>query len=166
MAAPVGRPARGPRRRVGVGAEDALAVALRPDNALGAAATSAALRAELDEAGIHVVDYAAVPQHHERLRERFVDEIFPVLTPLAVDPGHPFPYVSTLSLSVAVLMREPDSGVHRFARVKVPPVLPRLIEVEPSTFVKLEELIEANLDLLFRGMEIEESHLFRVTRNA
>src|SRR3954449_8271261 len=116
--------------------------------------------------GVELVDYAAIPEHHEALRQRFVDEIFPVLTPLAVDPGHPFPYISTLSLSIAVGLRDPETGERGFARVKVPQILPRLIEVEPSRFVLIDQVIEANLDTLFSGMEIEEHHLFRVTRNA
>jgi polyphosphate kinase len=81
-------------------------------------------------AEIRIVDYASVPEHHARLRERFIDEVFPVLTPLAVDPGHPFPYISTLSLSIAVGLRDPETGERRFARVKVPPVLPRLMELD------------------------------------
>src|SRR5262245_35345708 len=124
------------------------------------------VRAELAQEGIEIVDYGAIPQHHEGLRERFLEEIFPVLTPLAVDPGHPFPYISTLSLSIAVGLRDPESGERRFARVKVPQILPRLIEIEPSKFVLIDQVIEANLDALFLGMEIHETHLFRVTRNA
>jgi len=124
------------------------------------------VRAGLAQEGIEIVDYGAIPQHHETLRERFLEEIFPVLTPLAVDPGHPFPYISTLSLSIAVGLLDPESGERRFARVKVPQILPRLIEIEPSRFVLLDQVIEANLDALFLGMEILETHLFRVTRNA
>jgi polyphosphate kinase len=124
------------------------------------------VRATLAQEGIEVVDYGAIPQHHETLRERFLEEIFPVLTPLAVDPGHPFPYISTLSLSIAVGLLDPESGERRFARVKVPQILPRLIEIEPSKFVLIDQVIEANLDALFLGMEIHETHLFRVTRNA
>jgi polyphosphate kinase len=124
------------------------------------------VRAALAQEGIEVVDYGAIPEHHGALRERFLEEIFPVLTPLAVDPGHPFPYISTLSLSIAVGLRDPESGERRFARVKVPQILPRLIEVEPSRFVLIDQVIEANLDALFLGMEIHETHLFRVTRNA
>ena len=90
----------------------------------------------------------------------------PVLTPLAVDPGHPFPYISTLSLSIAVGLRDPATGERGFARVKVPQILPRLLEVEKSRFVLLDQVIEANLDALFSGMEVLEHHLFRVTRNA
>ena len=117
-------------------------------------------------AGIDIVDYAEVPQHHEALRQRFTDEIYPVLTPLAVDPGHPFPYISTLSLSVAIRMEDPDAKEERFARVKVPQVLPRFLQIEPSKFVLLEQVIAANLDMLFSGMTILETHLFRVTRDA
>jgi polyphosphate kinase len=124
------------------------------------------VRAALEEAGIAIVDYSAVPEHHQALRQRFVEEIYPVLTPLAVDPGHPFPYISTLSLSVAIRMEDPDDHDERFARVKVPPILPRFIEIEPHRFVLLEQVIAANLDMLFSGMIIHETHLFRVTRNA
>jgi polyphosphate kinase len=126
----------------------------------------ARLRAELASADIRIVDYPDVPEHHATLRERFLEEIFPVLTPLAVDPGHPFPYISTLSLSLAVGARDPDTGELRFARVKVPPILPRFIQIEPTSFVPIEQVIAANLDLLFHGMEILETHPFRVTRNA
>jgi polyphosphate kinase len=124
------------------------------------------LRKGLAAADIELVKYSAIPEHHETLRRRFLDEIFPVLTPLAVDPGHPFPYISTLSLSIAVGLRDPETGEHRFARVKVPPILNRLMEVEPHRFVLIDQVIEANLDVLFSGMEILDHHLFRVTRNA
>jgi polyphosphate kinase len=124
------------------------------------------VRAQLAESAVRIQDYASVPQHHERLRERFLEEIFPVLTPLAVDPGHPFPYISTLSLSLAVGVRDPETSERRFARIKVPPILPRLVEVEPGCFVPIEQVIAANLDSLFHGMEILEAHFFRVTRNA
>ena len=121
---------------------------------------------DLGAAGIDIVDYASVPEHHAELRQRFTDEIYPVLTPLAVDPGHPFPYISTLSLSLAVRMENPEDKEERFARVKVPPVLPRFLWIEPSKFVLLEQVIAANLDMLFSGMTILETHLFRVTRDA
>ena len=124
------------------------------------------VRAALAGEGVEVLDYAQIPEHHEALRQRFFDEIFPVLTPLAVDPGHPFPYISTLSLSIAVGLRDPDTGERGFARVKVPQILPRLLEVAPSRFVLIDQVIEANLDAMFTGMEILEHHLFRVTRNA
>ena len=121
---------------------------------------------DLGAAGIDIVDYADVPEHHAALRERFTDEIYPVLTPLAVDPGHPFPYIRTLSLSLAIRMEDPDEKEERFARVKVPPVLPRFLHIEPNKFVLLEQVIAANLDMLFSGMTILETHLFRVTRDA
>ena len=131
------------------------------------------LRRELSREGIQVVDYDRIPEHHAELRERFLAEIYPVLTPLAVDPGHPFPYISSLTLSVAVGLRDPETGERRFARVKVPPVLPRLLElpreaedISRRRFVLLDQVIEANLDLLFTGLEVVERHLFRVTRDA
>ncbi len=129
-------------------------------------ATYARVREELAEQGIRIVPYEERPERHHELRRRFIDEIFPVLTPLAVDPGHPFPYISDLSLSLAVTVRDPDTGERRFARIKVPPVLPRLVEVGVRTYILLEQVIAANLDALFPGMEVLEHHLFRVTRNA
>ncbi len=128
--------------------------------------TYALVRDELAEEGIRIVRYEERPERHVELRRRFFDEIFPVLTPLAVDPGHPFPYISDLSLSLAVTVRDPSSGERLFARIKVPPILPRLMEVGQRTYVLLEQVIAANLDALFPGMEIVEHHLFRVTRNA
>jgi polyphosphate kinase len=140
------------------------------ERVLGLVADLGALYAEIRRTlaaeGLEIVDYAAIPEHHDALRQRFLDEIYPVLTPLAVDPGHPFPYISTLSLSIAVGLRDPETGETRFARVKVPPVLARLVEIEPNHFVLIDQIIEANLDLLFSGMEVLEHHLFRVTRNA
>jgi polyphosphate kinase len=124
------------------------------------------LRQSLSAEGVSMLDYAAIPEHHETLRQRFLDEIFPVLTPLAVDPGHPFPYISTLSLSIAVGLRDPETNERVFARVKVPQILPRLLEVEPNRFIPIDQVIEANLEFLFTGMEVVDSHLFRVTRNA
>jgi polyphosphate kinase len=132
------------------------------------------LRRLLAREGIEIVDYAKVPQHHAALRERFLADIYPVLTPLAVDPGHPFPYISSLTLSVAVALRDPATDEHRFARVKVPPVLPRLVELPRERgqalghhrYILLDQVIGANLDILFSGMEILRHHLFRVTRDA
>jgi polyphosphate kinase len=124
------------------------------------------IRHDLAASGIEVVKYGSIPEHHDALRQRFIEEIYPVLTPLAVDPGHPFPYISTLSLSIAVGLRDPVTGEDHFARVKVPQILPRLYEVEPHRFVLLDQIIEANLDLLFSGLDVVEHHLFRVTRNA
>jgi polyphosphate kinase len=105
----------------------------------------------------------------EQLAERFRRQIFPVLTPLAVGVGRPFPYISNLSLSLAVLVRDPQTGVRTFARVKVPKeMLPRFLPVgdEGHTFVALEEVIAAHLQALFPGMEVVDSGVFRVTRDA
>ncbi|MCU1449383.1 MAG: ppk, partial [Acidimicrobiales bacterium] len=97
----------------------------------------------------------------------FERQIYPVLTPLAVDPGHPFPYISNLSLNLAVIVRDPKSGERRFARVKVPPLLPRFVVMpDGERFVPLEQVIAAHLDALFPGMKIECQYAFRVTRNA
>ncbi len=124
------------------------------------------VRDRLADEGIRIVRYAERPERLLELRQRYLDEIFPVLTPLAVDPSHPFPYISDLSLSLAVTVRDPAEGEERFARIKVPPVLPRLWEVGNRTYVLVEQIIAANLDSLFPGMEILDHHLFRVTRNA
>lgn len=124
------------------------------------------IRDELATEGIRIIAPEDRPERQTELRQRFMDEIFPVLTPLAVDPSHPFPYISDLSLSLAVTVRDPVDGDRRFARVKVPPVLPRLWEVAPRTYVLLEQVIAGNLDLLFPGMDVESHYLFRVTRNA
>jgi polyphosphate kinase len=101
------------------------------------------------------------------LQELFEEQIFPVLTPLAVDPAHPFPYISNLSLNLAVLVRDKGPKTTRFARVKVPPVLPRFVAMpDGRRFIPLEQVIAANLDSLFPGMKVLEHHPFRVTRNA
>ncbi len=97
--------------------------------------------------------------------EFFESQIFPVLTPLAVDPSHPFPYISNLSLSLAVRLRNPETGIEEFARVKVPKSIPRWIQTGvPNTFVPLERVIGANLSALFPGMEVAGWNVFRVTR--
>ena len=124
------------------------------------------VRAGLAAEGVSIVDHAAIPEHHARLRERYLEEIFPVLTPLAVASGHPFPYISTLSLSLAITVADPVTGEQRFARVKVPPILPRLVQVEQHVYVPLEQVIAANLDALFPGVQVVEAHMFRVTRDA
>ena len=95
----------------------------------------------------------------------FADRVFPVLTPLAVDPAHPFPYISGLSLNLAVIVENPGSGHEHFARVKVPPSLPRFVAVGSDKFVPLEDVIAEHLDLLFPGMTVLGHHIFRVTRN-
>ncbi len=103
----------------------------------------------------------------EFLVGEFDTRMFPVLTPLAVDPGHPFPYISSLSLNLAVVLRDPHDGERRFARVKVPPLLPRFVVMpDGERFVPLEQVIAAHLDRLFPGMDLEGTFAFRVTRNA
>lgn len=104
-------------------------------------------------------------EERSRLHTLFKERVYPVLTPLAVDPSHPFPYISGLSLNLAVVVRNPNTGNELFARVKVPPVLDRLIQVSPQRFIPLEEVIAVHLDQLFPGMEILQHHTFRVTRN-
>lgn len=106
-------------------------------------------------------------EDRKHLDEVFETRIFPVLTPLAVDPGHPFPYISNLSLNLAVSVRDPSTGERRFARVKVPPIIPRFVVLpDGERFVPIEQVIAAHLDQLFEGMEIEHHFAFRVTRNA
>jgi len=131
------------------------------------------LHPKLSAAGIELLKMNQLsPTERIALADYFAREIYPVLTPLAFDPGHPFPYISNLSLSLAVVVTT-AGGEERFARVKVPDVLPRLVEVpnggakhQTFRFVWLEDLIAGNLGLLFPGMAVKESYAFRVTRNA
>jgi polyphosphate kinase len=126
----------------------------------------------LAAAGIEVLGWEDLPAAEQlRLHGWFRERVFPVLTPLAVDPAHPFPYISGLSLNLAVLVRDPATGVERFARVKVPDNVGRLVQVDggrPGTarFLPLEELIGVHLGQLFPGLEVLAHHAFRVTRNA
>jgi len=116
--------------------------------------------------GIQVLRWEElVPTEQHHLHELFRTRIYPVLTPLAVDHAHPFPYISGLSLNLAVVARDPETGMRVFARVKVPPLLPRFLEASAERYVPLEDIIAAHLDQLFQGMEIMEHHAFRVTRN-
>lgn len=101
----------------------------------------------------------------KKLNDLYNNNIFPVLTPLAVDPAHPFPYISGLSLNLAVLLKNPKTNSELFARVKVPPSFPRFLNTWGQRFVPLEDVIAANLDALFPGMEVTQHHTFRVTRN-
>ena len=136
---------------------------------------------ELAENNIHVVGWNDLsPQQRERLVQYFNEQVFPVLTPLAVDPAHPFPYISSLSLNLAVTVRDSPEGPEHFARVKVPDNVKRFVRVdtlipEPDSsddgpaaavFLPTERLIAANLEHLFPGMEVADCHAFRVTRNA
>jgi polyphosphate kinase len=122
----------------------------------------------LIDAGVRVLRWSELEEtQREELNQLFREKIFPVLTPLAVDSGRPFPYISNLSVNLAVLVRDPSAGRMHFARIKVPPLLPRFVPFsEERCFAPLEEVIAANLDQLFPGMEIVEHHTFRVTRNA
>ena len=122
----------------------------------------------LEQEGVHVLRWGELDgSQRAKLDAIFTDSIFPVLTPLAVDPGRPFPYISNLSLNLAVTVRDASTGQSHFARVKVPPLLPRFIStVANGPFVPLGDVIAANLDQLFPGMEVVDSYTFRVTRNA
>ena len=116
--------------------------------------------------GICLLHYNELsPEEHQRIDQLFEESVYPVLTPLAVDPAHPFPYISGLSLNLAVLLRDRDSDREHFARVKVPPVLPRYVPVAEARFVLLEDVIAAHLPELFPGLDVLETHAFRVTRN-
>lgn len=135
---------------------------------------------ELDAAGISITGWSGLGEDtRTRLSQYFHERVYPVLTPLAVDPAHPFPYISGLSLNLAVTVRSGSGGGEHFARVKVPNNVDRFVAVRevdsgqnreqadtPLVFLPVEDLIAAHLDVLFHGMEIVEHHLFRVTRNA
>ncbi|OCQ90048.1 RNA degradosome polyphosphate kinase [Nostoc sp. MBR 210] len=137
------------------------------------------LRPLLANHGIHILDYINLNQKQRNYLDNYFEEqIFPVLTPLAVDPSHPFPYISNLSLNLAVVVKNPDTEEEFFARVKVPNVLPRFLPLPPElgiqengraanwTGVPLEQAIAHNLHTLFPGMNIQEYHPFRITRDA
>jgi polyphosphate kinase len=123
---------------------------------------------ELAAAGIRLVPWSSLGKADVAYAESlFESQMFPVLTPLAVDPGHPFPYISNLSLNLAVMVRDPRRGERRFARIKIPPLLPGFVGLpDGERFVAVEEVIGAFLHELFPGMEIESCHAFRVIRNA
>ncbi len=138
------------------------------------------LQPKLRDAGIQVLDWSELKgKQRKALRKRFEREIFPTLTPLAFDPSHPFPHISNLSINLAVVVRDPVHG-ERFARLKVPGTFPRLLRIlgddeaghlglaadAEATFLSIEEVIAANLDLLFPGLEVVAAHPFRVTRDA
>lgn len=123
---------------------------------------------DLAERGVRLVDWKSLSlldQSH--LIRLFEDRIFPVLTPLAVDPAHPFPYISNLALNLAAMVSNPETGERRFARVKVPNVFPRLVALpDGERFVPVEQIIANQMHALFQGMVVEEHAVFRVTRNA
>jgi polyphosphate kinase len=180
----------GLKRRIATGLAVTAASGLEPREVLAAISERAHLlmarhaalftdtvRPALAEAHIRLVAWEDLaPDEQERLHTFFRDAVFPVLTPLAVDPAHPFPYISGLSLNLAVVVRNPTTDKEHFARVKVPPLLPRLVEVAPGSasaapdhrgtrFVPLEDVIAVHLEQLFPGMEVLAHHTFRVTRN-
>jgi polyphosphate kinase len=126
------------------------------------------VRPALEEQGIRIVTCEECNNDELDAADRaFHDQIFPALTPLAVGPGRPFPYISNLSLSLAVWLRDPASGHETFARVKVPKeVLPRFVEIGKDTFIPLESVIARNLDKLFPGIDVVSHSMFRVTRDA
>ena len=122
---------------------------------------------ELRAAGVDIISWADVTDEELEVLDLWFDErVFPVLTPLAVDPGHPFPYISDLALSLAVNVADPETGDRRFARLKVPQLFARLVEPSPGRFLPVEQLIAAKLDRLFVGMIMEDWAPFRVSRNA
>ncbi|HBB32022.1 MAG TPA: polyphosphate kinase 1 [Cyanobacteria bacterium UBA8803] len=137
------------------------------------------MRPQLLEVGIHILDYMDLtPEQRTYLQNYFEEQIFPVVTPLAVDPSHPFPYISNLSLNLAVVVKDQETREELFARVKVPKVLPRFVPLpenlrqqhhgQPVIWagIPIEQVIAHNLESLFPGMNIQEYHPFRVTRNA
>jgi polyphosphate kinase len=125
------------------------------------------VRPALAQEGIRIVTCEESGASPEQLKQHFREHIFPVLTPLAIGPGRPFPYISNLSLSLLVHLHDPTVGTELYARVKVPrEVLPRFVELGKDTFVPLEDIIAEHLDLLFPGMEVVSHNLFRVTRDA
>jgi polyphosphate kinase len=138
------------------------------------------LKPKLDKAGIHLMDYAKLSKTQKgKVDDYFKEVVFPILTPLALDPGHPFPHISNLSLNLAIVIRD-KKGNEKFARLKVPDTLPRLVPIKRSSgavrkdgtipfhhyFVWLDQLIMANLQTLFPGMEVVSAHLFRIIRDA
>src|SRR5688500_12646495 len=134
-----------------------------------ARAFGGSLRRRLARAGVGVLRWRQLSEaQRDSLTATYHERVFPVLTPLAVDPGHPFPYISNLSLNLAVLVADTADGPRRFARVKVPPLLPRFLSPgdDARIFVPLEDVIAANLAPLFPGMRILESSSFRVTRSS
>ncbi len=129
---------------------------------------SRSLRPRLANAGIRILDWGQLDEAAMlHVRAAFEERVYPILTPLSVDPVHPFPYISNLSLNLAVEVRDPATGVERFARVKVPPNLPRFMSLpDGERFVPIEQVIAAHAEMLFPGMQIAAVHPFRITRDA
>ncbi len=156
-----------------------ISVALRPLIAQQHEHFEKSLRPQLAEHGIHILDYINLSERQKNyLAQYYKERIFPVITPLAVDPSHPFPYISNLSLNLAVTLKNPETEEDLFARVKVPTVFPRFLPLpldlgiqdseKPAiwTGVPLEQAIAHNLESLFHGMNIQGYHVFRITRDA
>lgn len=145
-----------------------IARAVRDMVGIESACLHEAILPELAQHGIRLANYAELDEAEKaRLRDYFLKEVYPILTPLAVDPGHPFPFISNLSLSLGVILRDPATNERQFARVKVPPTRSRWVQLQnPMHFLPLEQLIAAHLDSLFRGMDVVAAYPFRVTRNA
>jgi polyphosphate kinase len=159
--------ARGPDGLAPTDILDGIADTVRRLDRRHARVFSEVIRPELAEHGIKIVSCEESNGSPSEMERHFREYIFPVLTPLAVGPGRPFPYISNLSLSLIVRMHDPDLDHDVFARVKVPKeVLPRFIEISKDTFIPLEDIIAGNLDTLFPGMNIISHDLFRVTRDA
>ncbi len=170
----------GLRRRIAAGVAGRAASGLLPREVLDAittTSTSLMLRhaqgfqhdivPALAEAGIELLRWDDLDDDEQKtLQEFFRARVFPVLTPLAVDPSHPFPYISGLSLNLAVVMRNPRTDTVHFARVKVPRLLSRFVPVGHERFVPMEDIVAAHLVQLFPGMEVLQHHTFRVTRNS
>lgn len=178
----------GLKRRIAAGLATRTASGLEPRELLGEITHSAhdlmdlhagvfqrQVRPALEEEGIRLLSLSELTESDRKyLSHVFEDKIYPVLTPLAVDPAHPFPYISGLSVNLAVILINPKTGREHFARVKVPPLLDRMVqlptaegedELYDARFVTLENVIADHLDVLFPGMEVQEHYTFRVTRN-
>ena len=124
------------------------------------------VRPQLAEEGIEFLRWRQLTAaEKDKMRTVFAERIYPILTPLAVDSSHPFPYISGLSLNLAVLLRNPATGARQFARIKVPSLLPRFVQVGPGRYLPLEEIIGRHLHQLFTGMHVISHTSFRVTRN-
>ncbi len=169
----------GLKRRIAAGVAVPSASGLSPKEVLARALTSShelqtrhaegfhtSLINDLRDAGIELLRWNDLTADEQaNVSHSYRERVFPVLTPLAVDPAHPFPYISGLSLNLAVVLRNPTTGKEHFARIKVPPIIDRWIEVGPQRYLPLEDAMAAHLHLLFPGMEILAHHTFRVTRN-
>ncbi len=159
--------ARGPDGLLPTEVLEGIATTVRALDRRHASQFEEVVRPELAEHGIRIVTCEASDAPREKLARHFRDHIFPVLTPLAIGPGRPFPYISNLSLSLIVRLHDPDLDHDVYARVKVPKeVLPRFTEISKDVFIPLEDVISSHLEYLFPGMEIISHDLFRVTRDA